>query len=143
MGCFALRSHGGGGEPKSSFAYLRRKLSSPERVIVVANGSSNGIDVEYFHPQDYEYRRDLRAALDFSETDKVIGFVGRIAGDKGVGDLLPLLEIVGEKVPEARLVIAGFIDDSVRQPGNGQSDAASTCSVAGPSCGSQRALLDR
>lgn len=68
---------------------VREGLFKPEKVTVVWNGSTGGVDLDRF---DYEkrplWREEIRAELGYEKKDFVYGFVGRITRDKGVNELL-------------------------------------------------------
>lgn len=68
---------------------LTDKLFPPEKVVVVWNGSTGGVDTSRF---DYlkraKWREEVRKTLGYEEDDFVYGFVGRITRDKGINDLL-------------------------------------------------------
>ena len=94
-------------------AYVAGGYASADKTRVLGAGSSNGIDTDRF---DAARRADevaaLRRSLDL-EGCTVIGFIGRVAGDKGIGDLLTALEVLRRERPELVLLLvgAGFADD--------------------------------
>jgi glycosyltransferase involved in cell wall biosynthesis len=90
-------------------AFLELGLAAPSKVIVLGNGSSNGVDTVRFHPvaPADEATERLRQRLGFGVEDAVIGFVGRLTGDKGVGDLVAAFDRVLESFPRARLLLVG------------------------------------
>ncbi len=63
---------------------------APEKLKVLANGSSNGIDTEYFSPSAIPLvtTTALRAELGIKDDDFVFIFVGRLVGDKGINELV-------------------------------------------------------
>lgn len=69
---------------------LKHKLTTKEKVKVLANGSSNGIDTAHFHPESVseEEKADLRKELKIEAGDFVFVFVGRLVGDKGINELV-------------------------------------------------------
>ena len=81
------------------------------KATVLGPGSFNGVDVGRFRPgrrQTPEVSR-LRVSLALPEGSPVVGFVGRLTRDKGIEDLLTALEVVRERVPNARgLLVGGF-----------------------------------
>lgn len=82
----------------------------PERVEVLGHGSSNGVDATgRFDParRSLEESEALRADLGIPEDALVIGFVGRLVGDKGVRELAAAWTNLRERFPEARLLIIG------------------------------------
>lgn len=61
----------------------------PDKTILIANGSSNGIDVDYFKRTEELERKaaKIRADAFIDSNYKVAVFVGRITGDKGINEL--------------------------------------------------------
>jgi len=82
-------------------------IAHPAKLHLLADGSSNGVDVERFAPPDAERRRRSRARLGLSEGGPVIGFVGRFTRDKGITDLVRAFDRVRASHAEVRLVLAG------------------------------------
>lgn len=69
---------------------LEHNYAKKEKVKVIANGSSNGIDTSHFDPALYSktQNQDLRQRLGIQEKDFVFIFVGRLVGDKGINELV-------------------------------------------------------
>jgi len=87
--------------PSLARLYLELGLAPAEKVIVLADGSSNGVDVERFRPRKYERPEELTAR-------PVVGFVGRLTRDKGVEDLAEIFfGPISRRFPEARLLLLG------------------------------------
>ena len=64
-------------------------LFTREKVVVVWNGSTGGVDLRKFdYNQRLVWRKDIRAELEYTESDFIYGFVGRITRDKGINELL-------------------------------------------------------
>jgi glycosyltransferase involved in cell wall biosynthesis len=80
----------------------RRKLR------LIANGSSNGVDVERFVPGADE----MRPMLGIPGDAPVIGFVGRLTRDKGIPELVGAFECLRKTLPSARLLLVGWVDQS-------------------------------
>jgi glycosyltransferase involved in cell wall biosynthesis len=68
---------------------LENKFCSANKLKVIGNGSSNGIDTQYFNPinvsSDSSY---LKSECKISSDDFVFIFIGRIVRDKGVEELV-------------------------------------------------------
>jgi glycosyltransferase involved in cell wall biosynthesis len=91
---------------------LREKFCSKDKLQVIGNGSSNGINTEYFDISKLNKNelQKLRNDLSISDEDFVFVFVGRIVSDKGINELLCAfnkltfsnvkLLLVGPKEPE-------------------------------------------
>ena len=89
--------------------YVRRKLASLDKTIVLRQGSSNGINAERFQYSAEQMGRihQLRDSLKIPADAPVIGFVGRLTRDKGLVDLhAAFLKLLAE-FPELRLVLIG------------------------------------
>ncbi len=89
--------------------YLQMKLAPPRKVVVLGAGSSHGVDAER-----YQATAELRQQAATIRSDHgipadapVVGFVGRLTRDKGIGNLLQAFELVRASVPAARLLLRG------------------------------------
>jgi len=69
---------------------LDLKFTKKEKLKVIANGSSNGINTDYFNPDNYsdKEKNKLKNKLGISKDDFVFIFVGRIVTDKGINELI-------------------------------------------------------
>ncbi len=94
---------------------LRRRaaelgLFDASKTMVLGPGSLSGVDVERYQPRAREFPEavQLRRQLALAEGAPVVGFVGRLTRDKGVGDLLLALEqVVWPRFPDARALLIG------------------------------------
>lgn len=79
------------------------------KALVLGAGSSNGVDTERLQRTDAlraEGQR-LMERLGIMPHDLLIGFVGRLASDKGITELLDAFEQVKREVPRAKLALLG------------------------------------
>lgn len=69
---------------------IKENFCAAEKLHVIGNGSTNGIDLAYFKPEHLsgEERMALRRELGISPDDFVFVFVGRLVGDKGINELV-------------------------------------------------------
>ncbi|WP_412062444.1 glycosyltransferase [Rubrivirga sp. IMCC45206] len=86
-------------------------LASAEKVTVLAEGASNGVDVERFASPDVTAVAGLRKRIGLPDGTPVVGFVGRFTRDKGIAELVEAFERVGEARPDARLLLVGDYED--------------------------------
>lgn len=88
-----------------------------KKLAIIGNGSSNGIDTDYFRPtpQLLEAGKSLRLRLGFTSDVVVFGFVGRVVKDKGISELLLAFRSLSEKYGHVRLLIVGE-PEQVRDP---------------------------
>jgi glycosyltransferase involved in cell wall biosynthesis len=75
---------------------------------VIGGGSSNGVDVARFTPGP----DTMRARLGIPPRAPVVGFVGRFTRDKGIPELLEAFNRLLETMPDARLLLVGWFDES-------------------------------
>jgi glycosyltransferase involved in cell wall biosynthesis len=83
--------------------------ASRHKICVVGSGGSRGIDVDRYAAAAAACT--VPESEDSDNHDFVVGFVGRLAGDKGVTDLITAFRIVRASCPEARLRVIGWIDE--------------------------------
>jgi len=69
---------------------VNEKLCSSRKLKVVGNGSTNGINTDYFDPNLFTENKiqDLRIKLGINQEDFVFVFVGRLVKDKGINELV-------------------------------------------------------
>ncbi|WP_298366214.1 glycosyltransferase family 4 protein [uncultured Lutibacter sp.] len=68
----------------------KHKFTKTDKLKVLANGSSNGINTSHFDPQLFTSTQNdnLKNQLGISANDFVFIFVGRLVGDKGINELV-------------------------------------------------------
>lgn len=69
---------------------VKEKFTNSSKLAIIGNGSSNGIDIEYFNPNLYSEKDkiDLRNQLGIPQENFVFIFVGRLVKDKGINELV-------------------------------------------------------
>ncbi|QQD15385.1 glycosyltransferase family 4 protein [Sphingobacterium sp. UDSM-2020] len=69
---------------------VQHHYTANEKLKVIGNGSSNGIDTSFFSREKLEEADliQLRTFLNIKENDFVFVFVGRLVGDKGINELV-------------------------------------------------------
>lgn len=95
----------------SLLAFARKEgIVSPNQGEVLAHGMSNGIDTRRFSLTNVETEHDLdqlRSGLSIPKEAKVIGYVGRLANDKGISDLAKAWADIRTKYVDAHLLLVG------------------------------------
>jgi len=93
---------------------LRRKavtmgLAMEERAIVIASGSSNGVEQSRFAPNSKQscQTSELRLELGIPKGAPIVGFVGRLTRDKGISELVEAYLELRRYLPELRLLCVG------------------------------------
>lgn len=82
---------------------------SPEKAIVLASGSSNGVDASRFSPTPERLANaaEVRCHLGLDPHCAVIGYVGRFTSAKGVPELMAAFRLVRQRFPRAALLLVG------------------------------------
>lgn len=98
--------------PNSNGLYhfiIEQKFCKKEKLKVIANGSSNGIDVSYFSSENIsEFEKlNLKHELSIKTDDFVFIFVGRLVGDKGLNELMVAFKELSEKKAHVKLLLVG------------------------------------
>lgn len=81
-------------------------VASESKLRLLGCGSSNGVDVERFHPGPCGLRKRLRLPSDAP----VVGFVGRLTRDKGLPELIEAFDAILAAIPGAHLLLVGWYD---------------------------------
>ncbi|WP_302801262.1 glycosyltransferase family 4 protein [Parabacteroides goldsteinii] len=83
------------------------KLAPFNKLKVIAQGSSNGIDTSYFSVQNTLPKEDLRCRWGIGTMDFVFVFVGRIVKDKGVNELVRSFVLLKSSYENIKLLLVG------------------------------------
>ena len=97
---------------------LEHKFTKKEKLKVVGNGSSNGIDTSYFNPKLFskQEKQTLKNKLNIQKDDFIFIFVGRIVGDKGINELVSAfmrLDNTKSKSQNLKLLLVGPFEDEL------------------------------
>lgn len=89
--------------------YLANHSFSAKKAKVILNGSSNGIDTEYFSSKHFTEKTlsDIRKQYGISSDAFNFIYIGRLVGDKGVNELIQAFERVSKEYVNARLIVVG------------------------------------
>lgn len=94
--------------PSLAVAVSRLRVAPAGKIQVIQPASSHGVDTTYFVPRQPDPA--LRHRLGLADGVPVVGFVGRVTADKGVGALVEALRLLradGRRVQLARPRFAG------------------------------------
>lgn len=86
-----------------------QRFCKTEKLKVIANGSSNGIDVSYFDPDKVseDEKQKLKSQLSIEVHDFVFIFVGRLVGDKGLNELISAFKTISANRKDIKLLLVG------------------------------------
>lgn len=91
---------------------LDGKYTSENKLRVIGNGSSNGINTTYFSSGNIpnDVIKELRNRFGVAQNDFVFIFMGRIVRDKGIVELVSAFKRFQERYPDARLLLVGTME---------------------------------
>ena len=83
------------------------------KVIVIGDGSSNGIDLDYFASDAVSNSEVglLRREYNINVDDIIFSFVGRLAYYKGINELVEAFTLLNKKYSNLKLILVGPIED--------------------------------
>ncbi len=86
-----------------------KKLTSPTKLKVLGNGSSNGIDTSHFSSEhfSFEHLKKLKKESGILTTDFVLTFIGRVVKDKGINELVQAFVELATSNEGLKLLIVG------------------------------------
>jgi len=93
---------------------LRERLTRAAKIAALGSGSGQGVDATgRFDPASLppNMRADVRAELGVPADALVLGFVGRIVRDKGIGELVAAWRTLRERFPTVHLLVVGPFED--------------------------------
>jgi glycosyltransferase involved in cell wall biosynthesis len=79
------------------------------KIKVLGNGSSNGIDTEYFKltPELAASSNELRRKLNLNHSDFIFVFVGRLVKDKGIEELIKAFKKLKQNYSQIKILLIG------------------------------------
>jgi len=91
---------------------IEQNFCSPDKLKVIGNGSSNGIDTDFFSPQSVSEseKASLKKQLGISEGDFVFIFVGRLVSDKGINELVAAFVRLSAENVSCKLLLVGPLE---------------------------------
>ena len=93
---------------------LDNGIFSASQSLVIHKGSSNGIDLKRFNPNQINAAdsADLKKQLGYTETHFVFGFVGRLIDRKGIKELYEAFANLYRENDKLKLLIVGPVEES-------------------------------
>ena len=103
----------------NSFGLLKiieqNNYCAPNKLKVLANGSSNGINTAYFDSIHFlkQDKQLFKQKLQLKETDFVFVFVGRIVSDKGINELVAAFAKLQDTNANCKLLLIGPLEEDL------------------------------
>ena len=91
---------------------LKNGFTTKNKLKVIANGSSNGINTKHFDPSliDDDDKNNLRKEFGFSNEDFVFVYAGRLVKDKGINELMIAFEKINNEFKNTKLILMGHYE---------------------------------
>lgn len=91
---------------------IQEKFCNPDKLKVLGNGSSNGIDTYFFDASHFvpTQNNTLKEELGILPDDFVFIFVGRLVADKGINELVEAFKSLNRLSPNTKLVLVGPLE---------------------------------
>jgi glycosyltransferase involved in cell wall biosynthesis len=88
---------------------ITKRFTKPSKLSIIGNGSSNGIDTDYFDHSRYSEtdRTSLRAKLKIPKNHFLFIFVGRLVKDKGINELVSVFSKLSALKNNISLLLVG------------------------------------
>ncbi|HLF51189.1 glycosyltransferase family 4 protein [Flavobacterium sp.] len=94
---------------------INEQFCKPNKLKVLASGSSNGIDTAYFGPENFSELQNqiLKTNLGIQADDFVFIFVGRLVGDKGINELIQAFKKISSGTEGIKLILVGSFESDL------------------------------
>ena len=94
---------------------LQQGWCKEQRLKVLLNGSSNGIDTTYFDAQQIseEAKMKLVEELNIPTSHTIFVFVGRLVGDKGINELVTAFDLLSDTYNNSTLLLVGPLEEEL------------------------------
>ena len=94
---------------------IQEKFCKTEKLKVIGNGSSNGINANHFDPNHFSDAEKgvLKSKLGIKSEDFVFIFVGRLVGDKGINEMITAFQKLNDIKMSVKLVLVGSQEDDL------------------------------
>ncbi len=94
---------------------LQEEFCKPNKLKVLGNGSSNGIDTAYFNPENFstQQNQNFRSNLGINADDFVFIFIGRLVGDKGINELIEAFKKKSIEIKNVKLLLVGTFESEL------------------------------
>lgn len=94
---------------------LANKFTKFNKLKIIGNGSSNGINTNYYSPEQVSsnQRKILKTKLGIKDVDTVFIFVGRLVGDKGINEVVASFKKIISQNLNVKLLLIGMYENDL------------------------------
>lgn len=92
---------------------LKESLTKKDKIKVIGNGSSNGIDTDFYSQIFFDSERksiELKMKLNIKQNDFTFLYIGRLANDKGITELVNAFLKLTNKKSNVKLLLVGPLE---------------------------------
>lgn len=92
-----------------------KKMCPPAKLNIIANGSTNGININRFNPKTLNENilDEVAEQINFSDEDRYLLCIGRLVADKGITELVNVFTKLEKTHEELMLILVGTFEDSL------------------------------
>lgn len=93
---------------------ISNKLSNPKKLLIINKGTCNGVDSGKLFNKDFinpKLKEEIYNKYDISNDTKIIGYIGRLAKDKGINELILAWNLIKKDKLDIKLMLCGPIDE--------------------------------
>ena len=90
-------------------------LADPQKLSVISHGSSNGIDLDKFNPDNLQptIMQSVKRSVGYDDSSRYLLYIGRVVADKGISELVTAFLQLQEKHAGLKLLLAGDFEQSL------------------------------
>ena len=95
---------------------IENNFTNKDKLKVIANGSTNGIDTSYFDPvifEDGAKKLEFKTSLNISKDDFVFVYTGRLVADKGINELMIAFNKISTEHKKVKLMLVGTYENDL------------------------------
>lgn len=91
---------------------LNNRFCNSQKLRVIGNGSSNGINTQFFSPAEVsdEQKQALKHRLQIEDSQFIFCYIGRVVSDKGMNELVAVFNELQKKYSNLVLLLVGPLE---------------------------------
>ena len=101
---------------KGLYDYIvENKIINKNKLKIIDNGSTNGIDIDYFNPNLFSKNdsETLKNKIGIPMEHKIFLYVGRIVRDKGINELIAAFKKINDLYEKTSLLLVGSYEEDL------------------------------
>jgi len=95
--------------------FIEKEVSSSNKISIIGNGTSNGINLSEFNSSRVERHKldQLKTKLAERQSETKFCFIGRLVSDKGVNEMVEAFIVHNKKHPKSVLLLVGPMESEL------------------------------